>query len=484
MTEKRSEIIRSTDVLDQILQARLEHDSVTFDVKGHVSHALREQMDAICHLLGMSCRVRLSWKNVVDVFNKTHDVNQTCAVMSDELKLRLGCSQHAWRISAERRLGAGAFGQVFGARRVAVEVKDAEARRYVAKIVKIGTMLGLRRYTMRDALRETAVMVVAGEQGIGPRVYDAWLCEKQGDESVLEDSLDAMAQDLFKEAQGTYLFVVMDHAPGVPLGEWIREKRRLPPRSILQHIRTLVDTMHDMHILHNDLHCYNVLVATTAGGDEPKTACIIDFGEATFGPEPLSKQQRERDWDALVTTSSVEYLARVLGEPPPEFIRAWDEGKLSKTGELAFDIAALANVRPLRKLLQLRGLSQPERFLDLWKRKHGVYQEEPTGSFTHDGKRYNLNCVLRAVAREPIETFRVTDLVWILDAAPLPDTPETKRRIERADLHAPILVTPYDGKWAVIDGAHRLAKARSLGWGGLPARQVSPNVLAQCRITS
>lgn len=83
-----------------------------------------------------------------------------------------------------------------------------------------------------------------------------------------------------------------------------------------------------------------------------------------------------------------------------------------------------------------------------------LYQEEPGGTFTNDGKEYDLNKVLADVDDLPKVLFFTTDLKWVLEY----DKPDLSR-VEKAELSAPILVAYYGEKFVVVDGLHRLAKA-------------------------
>lgn len=91
-----------------------------------------------------------------------------------------------------------------------------------------------------------------------------------------------------------------------------------------------------------------------------------------------------------------------------------------------------------------------------------LYQEEPGGSFTNDGKEYDLNIVLRLTDNIPIVTFNVADLKWLVDQYKSEidhfDKNE-KLRVKRADLNTPVLVTYWDNKLVVLDGFHRLIEA-------------------------
>lgn len=105
------------------------------------------------------------------------------------------------------------------------------------------------------------------------------------------------------------------------------------------------------------------------------------------------------------------------------------------------------------------------------------YREEPGGEFESDGKLYDLNRIFEAVEHEPVQQIAVKELIWVLQY----DSPD-RRRVERADLSAPILVTRYQGKELVVDGLHRLAKAVQMNQATLPYRRVSPEAMRHALI--
>lgn len=90
----------------------------------------------------------------------------------------------------------------------------------------------------------------------------------------------------------------------------------------------------------------------------------------------------------------------------------------------------------------------------------------------------------------PSETFLLAELVWHLDApvwpgaaGPYTVTPrqvladpaahaEEHLRILRADLAFPIDIIRHKGRWLILDGIHRLAKATRAGATTIMARRV------------
>ncbi len=107
-----------------------------------------------------------------------------------------------------------------------------------------------------------------------------------------------------------------------------------------------------------------------------------------------------------------------------------------------------------------------------------MYQESNSSTLTHDGKRYDLNTILKCVDKNNITKVAVSDIIWIL-----PYTTVDPKRLEKVDLKAPLLLTlSKENKVAVIDGAHRLTKAVNENVSSLPAKWVSKTILKKALI--
>lgn len=103
------------------------------------------------------------------------------------------------------------------------------------------------------------------------------------------------------------------------------------------------------------------------------------------------------------------------------------------------------------------------------------YREGEGGSFTHDGKRYDLDEAFALADKKKVRNMSVNRLKWVLKY----DKPN-KRRLKLADISAPILVaSDKRGRPTVIDGLHRLAKANATGVSRLPARYLSKSDMAK-----
>lgn len=105
------------------------------------------------------------------------------------------------------------------------------------------------------------------------------------------------------------------------------------------------------------------------------------------------------------------------------------------------------------------------------------YQEQKGSSFTHDDKEYDLNGLLVFSENLPDLTFSVDKLTWILefDSA-------SQDRVASADLNAPIMVTVWESKFTVIDGLHRLTKAKNEKQKFIIGKYIPVEVLAVYQI--
>jgi len=106
------------------------------------------------------------------------------------------------------------------------------------------------------------------------------------------------------------------------------------------------------------------------------------------------------------------------------------------------------------------------------------YQEEPGGTFTHDGREYLLNPLLKFTDKLPIKEISISELDWIIGN---PDENDG-RDVDDRDISIPVLVANYQDKLAVIDGYHRLKKAIKLGKKTLPTKFVSDRLLSYFEI--
>lgn len=97
---------------------------------------------------------------------------------------------------------------------------------------------------------------------------------------------------------------------------------------------------------------------------------------------------------------------------------------------------------------------------------------EYANTFTHNDHVYNLDKVRLMVRTQPVLTIPIKDLLWVLKY----DKP-SEERIKLAKFRHPLLIAKYKGKWAVVDGLHRLEKYRRKGIIEIPCKEVTEDIL-------
>jgi hypothetical protein len=108
------------------------------------------------------------------------------------------------------------------------------------------------------------------------------------------------------------------------------------------------------------------------------------------------------------------------------------------------------------------------------------YSEGPNSTFTHDGSIYLVDDAIKKSKFSRIEATPISELDWVLENANV-----NKERLEKADIKVPILVTNWNGKKVVIDGTHRLVKAKSLQNKNISTKYVDTNTLEkQAKMTT
>lgn len=101
----------------------------------------------------------------------------------------------------------------------------------------------------------------------------------------------------------------------------------------------------------------------------------------------------------------------------------------------------------------------------LFLKKRPLEYSEGDSHVTHLGNTYKVDDLLREAKSYPVVPEKVSDLEWVLAH----DTPR-QDRVDAADTSQPILVTEHEGRKVVVDGLHRLAKAKATGLSHLPAK--------------
>ena len=107
--------------------------------------------------------------------------------------------------------------------------------------------------------------------------------------------------------------------------------------------------------------------------------------------------------------------------------------------------------------------------------KLALYSEE-NSSFTHDGVEYDINRAFHTARSKESETFKMSDLVWVLRHT-TPDMSRVKR-VDRLDPRFPILISKdRRGRLTVVDGLHRLVRAKQRGEKTIEGKFIPKNEL-------
>lgn len=112
-----------------------------------------------------------------------------------------------------------------------------------------------------------------------------------------------------------------------------------------------------------------------------------------------------------------------------------------------------------------------------------IYREDSNSTFTHDGKKYDINLLFKLADHLEPEQYRVSDMTWVLKYDPT--APST---FDNIDINIPLLITMWFdelvGAWrhVVIDGLHRLKKAQVNRVSHLYCKMIPSDMLAQCLI--
>jgi hypothetical protein len=101
--------------------------------------------------------------------------------------------------------------------------------------------------------------------------------------------------------------------------------------------------------------------------------------------------------------------------------------------------------------------------------------EEPNSTFTHNKQDYSLNKLFDLSENNPIAIVFIKDLKWQLQSAT--HTSRDEVRVSNADIKVPVLILPYNDRWVIIDGMHRLEKAMSSNLKVLPAKIITQEQL-------
>lgn len=159
-------------------------------------------------------------------------------------------------IKVQSVLGEGAYGKVY-------KINNKKA----AKIVPLGTHFIWDEINKlkENILNEFAICKLAGELGVGPKVYDHYSC--------------------CDEKNQCYYILYMDLLNGKNLYDWLDDKPSVEEQEYVKKILIeKLEVLHKNNIIHNDLHRGNVFVVNKRNGKEKSNiedVFIIDYGLAT-----------------------------------------------------------------------------------------------------------------------------------------------------------------------------------------------------------
>lgn len=151
-----------------------------------------------------------------------------------------------------------------------------------------------------DATNEAKVATLMGEQGIGPRVYDSWICDKTLNYA---DLWIAQPKPEFchpvSSSKRTVSFIVMDRLQnGMTLKKYVQEEEDGKfPEALYCAIEQKAYEMYKLGYIHLDLHWNNVYLTSP---HPPFKIMLLDF-----------KSTLKTESDSLITFY-LQFMHRIL----------------------------------------------------------------------------------------------------------------------------------------------------------------------------
>ncbi len=159
------------------------------------------------------------------------------------------CLKNPAEASKMEYIGGGEYGKVF---------KIDETR--CVKIINISENLNNLGYI--DFQNEVEISKVAGEIGVGPKIYDAYVCVNDANSSC-------------------YGIIYMEYVKGITLNDFLyKYYSKGNIATIRRLLEEKINKLHNAGILHSDLHHDNVMIIMDGG--EVKDVKIIDFGFSQY----------------------------------------------------------------------------------------------------------------------------------------------------------------------------------------------------------
>ena len=160
----------------------------------------------------------------------------------------------------DKELGTGMYGTSY--------LASNGQHKYAIKIQSINPEINL------DA--EVNISKKMGELGIGPKIYDSYYCNYNGDNKV---------------------FIVQEYINGGTLKSWLNDGNKLTPQ-LIKNIHEKINKMHTNGYYHGDIHSENILLKLNKSNKKEPEIFIIDFGLSKDN-QFINSQYKEIDFNQI-----------------------------------------------------------------------------------------------------------------------------------------------------------------------------------------
>lgn len=223
-----------------------------------------------------------------NIENEIMEARPSCGYPLDDLR---NLCQHLFPISQghsrykdilewskQKVLGRGAFGVA-----LLVPFKGRHGNVVVKQINLLSQKLDANAL-----LKEFLFATYAGELGVGPRVYSAWVGSCSNPELEADDD--------------PCFFMVMETVKGKSL----KDLKRCPTRFEWEMLLDTIQRLHDNDIVHGDLYARNVIFELNSK-DQTVGIKLIDYGLAKFDRSKTAKMSE------LITSDLNQYCSKTIG---------------------------------------------------------------------------------------------------------------------------------------------------------------------------
>lgn len=93
---------------------------------------------------------------------------------------------------------------------------------------------------------------------------------------------------------------------------------------------------------------------------------------------------------------------------------------------------------------------------EVYKELFEAYKEGESSTFIHNKKEYYVDDLITLSRKYKSKPFKIKELEWVLKGAHI-----NAGRVSDSNLRFPIIITNYKNKLVVVDGIHRLKKAKN-----------------------